>query len=163
MKNTTPSRILKPHPHDVLSGRGALINMHPGNSFFRELVRVNKEYYQNPRRTRKEKNIIVSQVVQQVVEYGRNPGGRFLERRGYKSDAFWIEMSREQVIKKTKQALREQQSNFEKSSVMSTHNTTKDKAILTNPYAWIVIEGARESSFKDLLNDPDIISLLKDV
>lgn len=99
-------RIRKPHPHDVLSGRGGGINSHPGNKVFREWVRVRKEAY-NLAATKAEK----AEVAHQVMNLVRNqqPPGRFLQRdpNSSTSSSLWVELDGNRVLAKTSQALRE--------------------------------------------------------
>ncbi|KAL3935711.1 MAG: hypothetical protein SGBAC_008826 [Bacillariaceae sp.] len=99
-------RIRKPHPHDVLSGRGGGINSHPGNKVFREWIRVRKEAY-NLAVTKAEK----ADVAHQVMNLVRNqqPPGRFLQRDPNSSSGhnLWVEIDSNRALAKTSQALRE--------------------------------------------------------
>mmetsp|Transcript_34569 Transcript_34569/g.83816 ORF Transcript_34569/g.83816 Transcript_34569/m.83816 type:complete len:424 (-) Transcript_34569:2152-3423(-) len=99
-------RIRKPHPHDVLSGRGGGINSHPGNKVFREWIRVRKEAY-NLAVTKAEK----AEVAHQVMNLVRNqqPPGRFLQRDPNSTTGYslWVELDGNRALAKTSQALRE--------------------------------------------------------
>mmetsp|Transcript_20843 Transcript_20843/g.23296 ORF Transcript_20843/g.23296 Transcript_20843/m.23296 type:complete len:128 (-) Transcript_20843:569-952(-) len=67
------------HIHDVLCGRGALTNEHPGNEWFRRLVRSNRQLYRScPKHTK----LLVAKAIVQAVQRNqqRNPLGRFLEK-----------------------------------------------------------------------------------
>jgi hypothetical protein len=99
-------RIRKPHPNDVLSGRGGGINSHPGNKTFRDWVRERKEAY-NLAITKAEKAEIAHEVINLVRSL--NPPGRFLQRdpnsvTGY---SWWVEVDSNRALAKTSQALRE--------------------------------------------------------
>jgi len=102
----TSLRIRKPHPHDVLSGRGGGINSHSGNKAFRTWVRERKEDY-NLAITKLEK----AQVAHHVMELVRNqdPPGRFLQRDPNSSPgcSWWQEVDSNRALAKTSQALRE--------------------------------------------------------
>ena len=99
-------RIRKPHPHDVLSGRGGGINSHPGNKVFREWVRVRKEAY-NLAVTKAEKAEVAHQVMNLVQN--QQPPGRFLQRDPNSTTAcsLWVELDANRALAKTSQALRE--------------------------------------------------------
>jgi hypothetical protein len=91
---------------DILCGRGALMNSHPGNRFFRRLVQTHRQRYFCSRR--QEKKNIAGQVINEI----RAHGGRFL-RRAKSSDGIneaqdaWVEIDEERAYQKTCQALRE--------------------------------------------------------
>jgi hypothetical protein len=57
----TEQEIVKPHENDVLSGRGAGINQHPGNVYYRNLVQAYKmEYFHS---SSSQKKIIIQRIV----------------------------------------------------------------------------------------------------
>ena len=90
-----------PHPHDVLSGRGGIVNSHPGNVNFRKIVDSNKREYLDPRIKRTEKTLITKRIVANVRSL--EPNGRFLAkdlRLGC-----WIEIGDEKAWMKAGQAL----------------------------------------------------------
>ena len=68
-------RIHSPRPHDVLSGRGARFNSHPGNIYFRGIIESCKQEYLDPRTKINEKAHINARIVANV----RSLGGRFLK------------------------------------------------------------------------------------
>ncbi|KAG7338311.1 hypothetical protein IV203_004709 [Nitzschia inconspicua] len=68
-----------PHDHDVLSGRGNFVNYHPGNEYFRALVRDHKVDTESP--------------------------GRFLKQDH--SSKLWYDIGEKKALDKTRQALRE--------------------------------------------------------
>ena len=74
--------ITKPHPHDVLSGRGNGVNMHPGNQYFRSLVGHLKNEYVISDRSDKP---MFAKLIHGHIR-ALNPPGRFLKRE--KKDCF---------------------------------------------------------------------------
>mmetsp|Transcript_27553 Transcript_27553/g.57754 ORF Transcript_27553/g.57754 Transcript_27553/m.57754 type:complete len:195 (-) Transcript_27553:223-807(-) len=97
-----------PHVHDVLCGRGALTNEHPGNEWFRRLVRSNRQLYRScPKHT---KLLVAKAIVQAVQRTQRNPPGRFLEKTktvdGSMSNT-WTPITYKSAVEKASQALRE--------------------------------------------------------
>ena len=100
------SGISKPHPHDVLAGRGASINQHPGNQYFRSLVKhLKNEYVVTPKSEK-------PQFAKLVVKHIRalKPPGRFL--RKVKNAKEWTAMDDKGALDKTRQALREDAAKF---------------------------------------------------
>lgn len=71
-----PDLIYGYHANDVLNGRGASVNVHPGNKKFRDLCISRKEEFNSARNI--QKRDIAIEIVQTVLEW--NPPGRFLER-----------------------------------------------------------------------------------
>lgn len=106
-------RFRTPAPHDVLSGRGGNVNAHPGNSQFRDLVKVRKEDY-SLAHSKDEKALICRQVIALVVD---ELGGRFLVKENPNSQ-WWVELDDERIMAKTSQALREGAP-----QIRATHNT----------------------------------------
>lgn len=93
--------IIYPHDHDVLSGRGNFVNYHPGNEYFRELVRQHKVAYVACPKARKGK---FSRMI--VDEIGkRDPPGRFLKQDN--DTKLWYDIGDKKALDKTRQALRE--------------------------------------------------------
>jgi hypothetical protein len=93
---------------DVLCGRGALTNEHPGNEWFRRLVRSNRQLYRScPKHT---KLLVAKAIVQAVQRSQRNPPGRFLEKTktsdGSVSNS-WTPITYKSAVEKASQALRE--------------------------------------------------------
>ena len=88
--------------NDVLCGRGGLTNHHPGNIFFRSLVRTRQEEYL--RASKRDK----ANVAKEIVDLIRNqePPGRFLKKVSEKSNT-WAEIGDRKAREKTSQALRE--------------------------------------------------------
>ena len=93
--------IQKPHPHDILSGRGGASNNHMGNKIYRTVCEHNKELYATL--PRNEKLPVAVRIVEAVRS--RDPPGRFLERK--KEDKLWYEVTEKRAVDKTAQALRE--------------------------------------------------------
>jgi hypothetical protein len=93
--------IIYPHEHDVLSGRGNFVNYHPGNEYFRELVRQHKVEYVACPKARKGKfsRMIVDEIGKRV------PPGRFLKQDN--DTKLWYDIGDKKALDKTRQALRE--------------------------------------------------------
>jgi len=99
-----------PTDHDVLSGRGVNIAQHPGNERFRALV--NSRYDSNycTQYSTTEKRAVAKEIIDHIRSLC--PPGRFLKRlvrpkhsRGLEGP--WEELSEQEAIKKTCQALRD--------------------------------------------------------
>lgn len=94
-------------PNDVLCGRGAPTNYHPGNEYFRELVKQYQNQYLASKRA--DKPFVASHIVNIV----QSRGGRFLRR--YKRNGVswerghfvWVEVDPQKAYEKACQALRE--------------------------------------------------------
>ncbi|KAL7544886.1 hypothetical protein ACHAWF_008249 [Thalassiosira exigua] len=71
-----PEPIYGYHQNDVLSGRGATVNAHPGNRRFRDLCAARKSEFEAATNFQKRK--IALEIVEGVM--GWDPPGRFLER-----------------------------------------------------------------------------------
>ena len=71
-----PDLIYGYHQNDILSGRGATINQHPGNKLFRSMCADRKPEFDTA--TNYQKRQIALQIVESVLEW--NPPGRFIER-----------------------------------------------------------------------------------
>mmetsp|Transcript_4982 Transcript_4982/g.7195 ORF Transcript_4982/g.7195 Transcript_4982/m.7195 type:complete len:668 (+) Transcript_4982:227-2230(+) len=96
--------VMEPHEHDVLCGRGGLTNHHPGNAWYRRLVRSNRPLYrESPKHTK----LLVAKAIVHHVQ-NQTPPGRFLERRrGAAYSGMWYCVSYKRAVDKTSQALRE--------------------------------------------------------
>jgi hypothetical protein len=92
---------------DVLCGRGAPTNWHPGNQVFKQLVEKYQPSYVASRRSDK------PEIAMQLVELIQRRGGRFLKRtkmpgRGPTGQHFcWKEIGEQRSYEKACQALRE--------------------------------------------------------
>eukprot|EP00540_Astrosyne_radiata_P013477 CAMPEP_0116841796 /NCGR_PEP_ID=MMETSP0418-20121206/11152_1 /TAXON_ID=1158023 /ORGANISM="Astrosyne radiata, Strain 13vi08-1A" /LENGTH=392 /DNA_ID=CAMNT_0004472319 /DNA_START=115 /DNA_END=1293 /DNA_ORIENTATION=+ len=88
--------------NDVLCGRGGLTNHHPGNVFFRRLVRMKQESYLLASKRAK------AGVAKEIVECirGLQPPGRFL-KKDPQNPGVWVEIGDRKAREKTSQALRE--------------------------------------------------------
>jgi len=93
--------IQKPHRHDVLSGRGNSFNNHPGNEFFRSLIKQYKVSYVTTPKSQKPK---FSKMIYETIR-AQDPPGRFLKQD--KTTNLWYEISYRKAVDKTRQALRE--------------------------------------------------------
>lgn len=127
---------------DVLCGRGGLTNHHPGNVFFRRLVRIKQESYL--RASKREK----AGVAREIVDVIRNlsPSGRFL-KKDTKNPGMWIEIGDRKAREKTSQALREgapelrEELNSEKVPV--TDEMAKKQATFMNDGARAILDTMR--------------------
>ena len=87
---------------DVLCGRGGRTNSHPGNEWYRRLVKSNRPLYRScPKHTK----LLVSKAVVQAV-HEQDPPGRFLESSGRETGT-WKVVSYKRSVDKASQALRE--------------------------------------------------------
>lgn len=96
------TRTTTPHDNDVLCGRGASINSHPGNERYRNFVQRKKRIYLTTN-FKREKRLIASSIVEEVRDL--DPPGRFLIKEG-RSDV-WVDIGDEKARDKASQALRE--------------------------------------------------------
>jgi len=87
--------------NDVLCGRGGLTNNHPGNVFFRSLVRNRQEAYLFA--SKRDKAFVAHGIVDVIRTL--KPPGRFL-KKDRKVDV-WVEIGNKKAREKTSQALRE--------------------------------------------------------
>lgn len=88
--------------NDVLCGRGGLTNHHPGNVFFRRLVRIKQEAYLKA--SKREKAGVAKEIVELIRSL--SPSGRFLKKDS-KHPGVWVEIGDRKAREKTSQALRE--------------------------------------------------------
>jgi hypothetical protein len=88
-----------PSDADVLAGRGNACNFHPGNEYFRALIRKHKRAYVPASKQQKARfsRIIVDEI------YSRN--GRFLKQDA--TTKLWHDIGDKKALDKTRQALRE--------------------------------------------------------
>lgn len=87
---------------DVLCGRGGQSNHHPGNIFFRRLVRAKQEEYLKA--NKREKTLVAKDIVKLIRML--NPPGRFLKKDS-KDENFYVDVGDVQARNKASQALRE--------------------------------------------------------
>ncbi|KAL3811720.1 hypothetical protein ACHAXA_009494 [Cyclostephanos tholiformis] len=91
------------HNNDVLCGRGCVVNSHPGNVQYREIVERKKRIYLTAR-FKREKRLIASSIVEEV--HSMNPPGRFLMKDPVRNDV-WQEIGDDKALQKTYSTLRE--------------------------------------------------------
>lgn len=102
---------IRVNDHDVLSGRGVNIAQHAGNERFRALIFSRHDVNYCHAYTTAEKRAIAEEIVGHIKSL--NPPGRFLRRSGRSNrtvrglDGPWEELSKDEAIKKTCQALRD--------------------------------------------------------
>lgn len=92
--------IWEPAPPDVLSGRGASVNAHPGNKKFRALCFARKPEFEAGNHAAKRR--IATEIVTTTFDDGK---ARFLKKKSEKGP--WYEMTKEQAILKACQVMRD--------------------------------------------------------
>jgi hypothetical protein len=100
LKAEEEGSIWEPAENDVLSGRGASVNAHPGNKKFRALCFARKPEFDAGNHAAKRR--IATEIVTTVVNLYTS---RFLRRKQDKGP--WYEMTREQAILKASQVIRD--------------------------------------------------------
>mmetsp|Transcript_7652 Transcript_7652/g.11700 ORF Transcript_7652/g.11700 Transcript_7652/m.11700 type:complete len:186 (-) Transcript_7652:361-918(-) len=107
LRESTPAAYTTttPSPKDVLCGRGAPINLHPGNVIFRKVVHVNKPLYNSCEKYEK------FRIAQSIVEAfeKQNPPIRFLVLQNLGNGEAWGILPKSKAVRKTVQALREKE------------------------------------------------------
>eukprot|EP00980_Cylindrotheca_fusiformis_P019564 scaffold6784_cov108-Cylindrotheca_fusiformis.AAC.6 len=92
--------IWEPAPPDVLSGRGASVNAHPGNKKFRALCFARKPEFEAGNHAAKRR--VATEIVTTTFDGGK---ARFLKKKRDKGP--WHEMTKEQAILKACQVMRD--------------------------------------------------------
>lgn len=95
------TNINRPHHHDVLCGRGNYVNYHPGNEYYRSLVKKYFMRYVGCSKTDKPKFALL--IYHEIRT--RVPPGRFLKLDS--GSKLWNDIGEKKAIDKTRQALRE--------------------------------------------------------
>jgi len=116
-----------PSDTDVLCGRGAPINKHPGNILFRKVVKCNKELYGVCEK--QDRYYLAKSIVMALEE--QDPPTRFLEQHDDGNSNFtWTTISKQRAIRKTVQALREKPSSmpFKTMQKKNSEYSEKNKA-----------------------------------
>eukprot|EP00980_Cylindrotheca_fusiformis_P013301 scaffold3380_cov106-Cylindrotheca_fusiformis.AAC.6 len=96
--------ILRPHPHDVLFGRGKESNKHPGNVHWRKIVCDRKNEYIKLGKHRKPQKMMIPRSIIKAVK-NQKPPGRFLAKDS--ESHRWFEVEDKEAIQRTSQALRD--------------------------------------------------------
>ncbi len=102
-RKASPSQHFEPHANDVLNGRGVKIAQHEGNLRFRALVKQFNDESYCANFSSCEKKALACRIIDHIQKL--SPPGRFLKRHG--ADGPWVKLTRQEVEKKTKQALRD--------------------------------------------------------
>jgi hypothetical protein len=100
---TSPAVVVQ--KFDVLAGRGARSNRHLGNKLFRSLVKHNRRLYQQLK-----DNTHKVMLAESIITAIQRHGGRFIKQQQHhssSSSSWWYEVTKEEAITKTQQALRE--------------------------------------------------------
>lgn len=127
--------ISEPNIVDVLSGRGGRIAQHPGNVYFRQLVRQYKPTYLSKQTKKLDKAKISATIVKTI----RDMGGKFLKEAEHDTEEgtsiVWIEIGDVCARKKTGQAMREKPSEGRRNRRRSEQqmNTTVLQPIASTP------------------------------
>eukprot|EP00523_Entomoneis_sp_CCMP467_P004695 CAMPEP_0168744014 /NCGR_PEP_ID=MMETSP0724-20121128/13873_1 /TAXON_ID=265536 /ORGANISM="Amphiprora sp., Strain CCMP467" /LENGTH=620 /DNA_ID=CAMNT_0008791661 /DNA_START=164 /DNA_END=2026 /DNA_ORIENTATION=- len=121
--NEDNQRIEEPGELDVLCGRGGMSNHHPGNEWYRRLIKSNRPLY---RACPKHTKLLVSKAIVQAVE---QQGGRFLEKN--RGNGTWYQVTYKRAVDKTSQGLRERDRDDGDGAAVSADS----KPIITAPPA----------------------------
>ena len=100
---------IAPQEIDILCGRGGLSNKHAGNQLYLRIVQHNKDLYQEIQNPKHKHCLAIS-----IIDAVQGAGARFLRQN--KDTGAWFELSREQTLSKTLQALRERKEGRRKST-----------------------------------------------
>ncbi|KAL7493676.1 hypothetical protein ACHAWT_010558 [Skeletonema menzelii] len=92
-------KMIQPTPNDVLSGRGASFNRHPGNENFRQMLEQHREVYSQSVKIRK---VAITKSIVEVI-YSKDPPGRFLRKCATTGE--WEELSKKEAFNKAAQAM----------------------------------------------------------
>jgi hypothetical protein len=109
MESGSQLEVDQPNDSDILCGRGGLSNIHPGNSWYRNLVRINRRNYRN---SPKHGKILIAKAIVNYV-FAQKPCCRFLEKSRKKGNNLWYTVNWKRSVDKTSQALRERENNSE--------------------------------------------------
>ncbi|GFH56293.1 hypothetical protein CTEN210_12769 [Chaetoceros tenuissimus] len=113
---------IRPQHNDVLSGRIPGIPTHPGNDYYRHLVKLNKVNYITS--SSSEKKNIISFIMNKILN--KRPSGRFLKASSEDRKITYTAMSAAEVKRKIGQALRENAPRLRK-EIMQRAKTTKSQ------------------------------------
>lgn len=101
-RNTSRASNIVLRDNDVLNGRGVAIAQRAGNQRFRYLVSQMKDSSYCEKFSSSEKKALACEIIKKIKEL--QPPGRFLKKD---RDGCYAELSEAEVLKKTKQALRD--------------------------------------------------------
>jgi hypothetical protein len=121
-----PGAIWEPADPDVLSGRGASVNAHPGNKKFRAFCFSRKHLFEAGNHAAKRR--IASEIVQAAVT---DFGARFLKRKQDKGP--WYEMNEEQALLKACQVMRDHKrpDRLAQREMLAAHGKKRNRATST--------------------------------
>lgn len=114
---------ITPKPADVLCGRGAAVNKHPGNVVFREIVKCNKALFHA---CPKEEKYYVAESIMVALQ-SQEPPVNFLEQKNTEEGMIWTSISKEKTIRKVFQALRERPSSAQQGYAEKPLDTDSSK------------------------------------
>lgn len=127
-------KIVEPNRHDVLKGRGYKIIFKKGNEYFRNLVNALRyEYVASPKQDK-------AHFAEKLHEHIRtlDPPGRFLKMSDDKQS--YIEIPYDESLRKTSQALREEQPEIRRKI---ESGEVEVKVVKKNEVAYLISERAR--------------------
>lgn len=107
-----------PQPNDVLSGRIPGVPTHPGNEYYRYLVRLNKVHYVSS--SPSEKKNIITFIMHRILN--KLPPGRFLKASSKDGKIKYSAMSAAEAKRKIGQALRENAPRLRKELIQRAKN-----------------------------------------
>ncbi|KAG7354572.1 hypothetical protein IV203_003928 [Nitzschia inconspicua] len=147
--------IPEPEPQDVLSGRGASVNNHPGNKRFRALCFVRKPLFDAGNHAAKRR--IATEIVDIMMtpKEGETEGARFLKRNNNSEKGPYYAMTREQAISKAQQVMRDYKrpdrialrENLEASGQLRKRNRTTISTPIEEPLLEVPEEPIIENPF----------------
>lgn len=126
-----PGTVLTPNDGDVLSGRGAGVNHHPGNTYYRKLIQSQKLSYINANAPDKKK------IIHAIVSTVQSKSGRFLKRNT--ASGSWECLTLDEAKKKTGQALREDAPKIKRMSIINERRrsspiTSRGEHLTSEPF-----------------------------
>jgi len=130
-----------PTEKDVICARGKAASRHPGNIMFRELIQSRIAEYSSAK-TKMDKSVIVSQIVEQVRQ--ASPNGGFVKQNT--DDNTWFEVGDSIAREKVGQCFRDLLHSKYRSSYQSKQKRRKEKVSETSS---VVIGKKRPVALRD--------------
>jgi hypothetical protein len=92
--SSSTHNVIKLQPEDIVFGRGAPIDFHPGNQAYRELIKQYETSYIIAERCEK------PQIAIEVLEIIKALGARFVRREKQGCGTIWVEISESRAYEK---------------------------------------------------------------